>query len=320
MIETPALVARKIRGALPRCSLAEWPTPLEPAPALAPGARVDALWLKREDRAGGSKVRGLEFLLAGAPPGAAFVTIGGTGSTHCLATATHAPRVGGRAVLAQFPQPDTDGALAIGAACRRRAAVVVRSRSSVTFPLALLAAWRHARRLGPRRWIPGGGAHPAAVIGHLLAGLELADQIPQPPDAIVAPLGSTGTVAGLSLAMALLDWPTRVVGVRVAPRIVANAWRAMWLARGARRLLASVHVAVPAPRDPVVLDGLGAGYGHPTAAGERERAEALAHGLVLDSTYTAKAFAALAQVAGRGFRRVVFWHTFALPPASEPAP
>jgi 1-aminocyclopropane-1-carboxylate deaminase/D-cysteine desulfhydrase-like pyridoxal-dependent ACC family enzyme len=320
MIETPASVARKIRGALARCSLGVWPTPLEAAPGLAPIARVDALWLKREDVAGGSKVRGLEFLLAGAPSGTAFVTIGGTGSTHCLATATHAPRVGAVAVLAQFPQPLSDGAAAIAAACERRAAAVVRSRTRPGFPLAVLAAWRHAHRLGTPRWIPGGGAHPAAVVGHFLGGLELGEQSVQPPDAIVAPLGSTGTVAGLCLAMATLGWPTRVIGVRVAPWLVSNRWRAMRLARAARRLLGSLEVAIPMPRAPLVINGFGAGYGRPTAAGEHARRAALERGLVLDSTYTAKAFAALELVARHGFRRVVFWHTFALPPAPEPAP
>jgi len=294
-----------------------WPTPLEPAPGLAGPAGVDALWIKREDLVGGSKVRGLEFLLGGASAGTVFVTIGGTGSTHCLATAMHAPRVGGLAVLAQFPQPTTDGAVAIAAACEARAAAVLRSRTHAGFPLALLAAWRRAGALGPRRWIPGGGAAPRAVVGHFLGGLELAQQLPQPPDAIVAPLGSTGTVAGLSLAMAALGWRTRVVGVRVAPRLVANRWRAMGLARAARRVLESVGVIVPLPEPPVVVNGIGAGYGHPTAAGENARRLAAAHGLVLDSTYSAKAFAALARVGSLGFRRVAFWHTFALPPAPE---
>jgi D-cysteine desulfhydrase len=159
---------------------------------------------------------------------------------------------------------------------------------------------------------------PRAVVGHFLAGLELADQLPEPPDAIVAPLGSTGTVAGLALAIAALGWPTRVVGVRVAPRIVANSWRALGLARGARRILQSIGVVVPAPRAPLVVNGLGAGYGHPTAAGEQALREAARHGVMLDSTYSAKTFAALSDLAG-GYRRVAFWHTFAQPPASEPA-
>lgn len=319
MIAHPAVVARKIRAALAPRSLGAWPTPLEAVPALSEAAGVEQLWLKREDAAGGSKVRGLEFLLAGAPVGTVFVTIGGTGSTHCLATARCAPRVGGRAVLAQFPQPMTDGAVAVAAAAARHASHIERSRTTVGFPVAVWRAWRHAGRMGPRRWIAGGGALPPAVVGHFLAGLELAEQLPRAPDAIVVPLGSTGTAAGLSLAMAALGWPTRVVGVRVAPWPVANGWRAVRLASAARRLLAPI-VVLPAPGRLLVIDGLGRGYGYPTEAGERARALGAAHGLVLDSTYSAKAFAGLGEAARRGFRRTVFWHTFALPPAAECGP
>jgi D-cysteine desulfhydrase len=324
MMSDPDRVAGKIRAALAPRSLGLWPTPLEAHAALAAVAGLDALWLKREDRSapgyGGSKVRGLEFLFADAPRGTAFVTIGGTGSTHCLATAVHARRLGAAAALAQFPQPHTDGAAAVAAACSAWAPVVVRPATRAGLPLAVVRAWRAAGRLGPRRWLPGGGAHPRAVIGHFLAGLELAAQLPAPPHAIVAALGSTGTVAGLTLAVAALQWPTTVVAVRVAPRLVANAWRARRLAGGARRLLARIGVAVPVPRAPLVVHGLGAGYGYPTAAGEEARRVAQQLGLELDATYTAKAFAAVPALAPRGFRHIVFWHTFAPPPPPPPSP
>ena len=99
--------------------------------------------------------------------------------------------------------------------------------------------------------------------------------------------------------------------------VLALFERARWesLARGAARLLAANGAPVPRPPSlvPLVLDCLGAGYGHPTAAGEAARAHAAAHGLRLDPTYGAKAFAALPALVPRGFRRIVFWHTFAFP-------
>jgi len=320
MSEYPTL-AGKIRSLFAPSKLGVWPTPLEAAPGLADVLGVQELWLKREDRSsrqyGGNKLRGLEFLLADLPRGAVCVTVGGTGSTHCLATAVHAAARGGRAVLAQFPQPDTPAARAVADAAGRYAAARVLASSRVTLPWALLRAWRIAGRLGPRRWIPGGGAHPLAVLGHLLGTLELASQLDRPPDAIVVPLGTGGTAAGIALGTAALEWPTRVVAVRVAPRIVANRWRVSWLAYGARRLLTARGLPLPAPRSPVMVDGLGAGYGHPTAAGESARALAERHGLVLDSTYGGKTFAFLAQRATRNSQRLVFWHTFA-PPPPEP--
>ena len=205
-------------------------------------------------------------------------------------------------------------------ACERAAAAVVRASSRVGLPLAVARAWHVARRLGSPHWIRGGGAQPRAVAGHLLAGLELASQLPEPPDAIVTPLGSGGTAAGLVLAVGVLDWPTRVIAARVAPALIANRWRVAALARGAARVLGANGVPVPHPRTLValVLDCVGEGYGHPTAAGEAARVQAAAHGLRLDPTYGAKAFATLPALARRGFRRIVFWHTFAFParPAS----
>jgi D-cysteine desulfhydrase len=319
-VSEPERLTRKIRAELAPCRLGRWPTALEPAPKLAWAVGLEALWLKREDRSapecGGSKVRGLEFLMAGAPQGTVFVTVGGTGSTHCLATAVHAAALSCRAALAQFPQPETEATRAVAAACDTHAALVVRARTRAGLPLALLAAWRGAGRLGPRRWIPGGGAHPRAVVGHLLAALELAGQCAVVPDAIVAPVGTGGTLAGLALAVGQLGWPTRVVGVRVAPRIVGNRWRTSRLARGAARLLRRHGIPFHVPASPlpvVVVNGLGRGYGHPTAEGESARRLAMEHGVTLDATYGAKAFACLGRLASRGVHRVVFWHTFGVP-------
>jgi 1-aminocyclopropane-1-carboxylate deaminase/D-cysteine desulfhydrase-like pyridoxal-dependent ACC family enzyme len=296
--------------------LGAWPTPLEPAPNLARAARLDALWLKREDRAGGNKVRGLEFLLAGVPPETVFVTVGGVGSSHCLATARYGRALGYRVTLAQFPQPETDASRAVAAATATAADAVVRAGSQAGLPLALARAWLAARRLGRPRWIPGGGAHPRAVVGHLLAALELERQLDgeTPPDAIVLPLGTGGTAAGVTLGVAWLGWPTRVIGVHVAPRLVANRWRVQRLARGAAQLLQRHDIRIPplASHIPEVVDGLGIGYGHPTEAGERARALAADHGLQLDPTYGAKAFAFVQRATGN-MKRVIFWNTFSWP-------
>jgi D-cysteine desulfhydrase len=317
----PEALIEKIRTTFPSCRLGRWPTPLVVAPALAAEVGAAALWVKLEaassPRYGGSKVRGLEFLLASAPPDAVFVTIGGTGSTHCLATATHARAIGRRCALAQFPQPPTTAAAALARAAAAAAHVVERCDTRVGFPLAVLRAWRAASRFGTPRWIPGGGAHPHAVLGHILAGLELAGQLPHPPDAIVTAFGSSGTAVGLVLAMRLLRWPTTVIGVRVAPAMVANRFRVAHLTRAAERVLARVPVRMPPPTAAVslaLINGLGRGYGYPTAAGEEASRTAGRHGFTLDPTYTAKAFGVVPQLRQRGYRRIVFWHTFAPPP------
>ena len=307
------MFARKIRAAFAACTLGNWPTPLEAAPALARALGLQALWLKREDHAGGNKVRGLEFVFGGVPPRSTFVTIGGTGSTHCLSTARLARVQGHRTAVAVFAQPETEDSRRMAVRIGEAADVVVRARSVLTLPWAVLRAWRAARRLGAvrPRWIPGGAAEPRAVLGHVLGALELEMQIDAPPDAIVVPLGTGGTAAGIALGVAWLGWPTEVIGARVAPRVVANHWRTLRLAHGAVTLLrrAGIEWEVPLAVRLRVVNAMGAGYGHPTHEGELARALAAQHGVRLDPTYGAKAFATLLSRGGQ-MRRVVFWHTF----------
>src|SRR6266536_2475362 len=284
-MDRSAVLATKIRAAFAPCSLAAWPTPLEAQPALARALGLRALWLKREDRAGGNKVRGLEFLLAGAAPGSVFVTIGGAGSSRAVAAAT--------------------GAVANP---------VVRASSLVTLPWAVLRAWRAAHHLGrgTPRWIPVGGAYPRAVIGHLLAALELGAQLDAPPDVIVVPLGTGGTAAGIALGVAWLGWSTEVVAVRVAPRVVANRWRTLRLARHAAALLRRRGVGLTVPRSAIrvrVEDAMGKGYGHPTPEGEKARELAATYGVRLDPTYGAKAFSLMLSPMYHA-PRTIFWHTF----------
>jgi D-cysteine desulfhydrase len=316
-MDRSAALATKIRTVFAPCSLGVWPTRLEPQPALARALGMQALWLKREDLAGGNKVRGLEFLLSGAPPRSVFVTIGGEGSSHALATARTATAQGYRTAVAVFAQPETDASRSVAEAIANSANLVVRASNVLTLPWAVLRAWRAAHHLGRGKphWIPGGGADPRAVIGHFLATLELADQLETPPDTIVAPLGTGGTSAGIALGVAWLGWSTRVIGVRVSPRIVANRWRTLRLARQAAALMRQAGLEFTVPRSSIrveIVDGMGRGYGYPTEEGERARALAEQFGVRLDPTYGAKAFSALLSPTYHA-PRTVFWHTFAWP-------
>src|SRR5712691_1929344 len=312
-MDRSAVLATKIRTAFAPCSLGAWPTSLEAQPALARALGLPMLWLKREDLAGGNKIRGLEFLLAGAPPRSVFVTIGGNGSSHCLATARSAAALGHCTVVATFPQAETETSRAMAVATDRAANLVVRASALVTLPWAVLRAWRAARHVGsgPPRWIPGGGADPRAVIGQLLATLELGSQLDATPDTIVVPLGTGGTAAGIALGVAWLGWSTDVVAVRVAPRNVANRWRTLRLALKAAALFRRPGIEFSVPRSALrvhVVDAMGKGYGHPTAEGERARAFAADHRVRLDPTYGAKAFGFFLQREPQ-IQRAVFWHT-----------
>jgi 1-aminocyclopropane-1-carboxylate deaminase/D-cysteine desulfhydrase-like pyridoxal-dependent ACC family enzyme len=311
-----ALLARYPRLALvlPRVDLGVEETPVE-------RWQVDGATLlaKRDDLSasllGGNKVRALELLLAGLAPGDSLLTAGATGSTHALAVAEYGARIGVATQVVTWPQETH----AISRATAARLGALAR----VTAARSPLHAYLYValRRLTSRvRWVPAGASVPLGALGHVSAGLELAAQLARdgvtPPDLLVAPLGSGGTVAGLLVGLALAGLPTRVVGVRVVPRVVANRGRVLRLARHTRRLVATLAGEDLPPLDAsrLIVDEseYGGAYARETASAGRA-AEALraSGGPALDGTYSAKAFAAalaLARTLPDG--RVLYWLTF----------
>ena len=312
---------------LPRAELGTFPTPVEPLPWADDAGAIDNLWLKRDDlnaaECGGNKVRALEFLLGGVGPGDVVLTVGGEGSTHVLATATHAARLGARTIAVRWPHDMNAVAERVRDAASRSCARVVGARHIVT-GLArahlMRLSMRVARPGGRRvRWIPLGGSTPLGILGHVNAGLELAGQVARgempAPAKVVVPLGSGGTAAGIALGLQLAGLDAVVVGARVGPRIGVNRRRVLALARATARFVTrATGDVIPdlAPeRIEVAHDVYGGAYGRPLAAGVRAAAMLKrSRGLVLDDTYGAKALAAALSVA-RGTREpVLFWMTF----------
>ena len=311
-----ALTARwpQLRRALPRVDLHVRETPIER------WELGDAsLLVKRDDLTtptlGGNKARALELLLAGAGPGDVLLTVGSTGSTHALAVAHFAARLGARAEVITWPQEEHDVSLATAARLREVARVSA-ARSPVT---AMLRAG--VRRLLRRvRWIPAGGSSPLGALGHAAAALELADQLARehtpPPDTLVVPLGSGGTAAGLLVGLELAGLPTRVLGVRVVPRVVANRRRVLALARRAASLFGE-RAGVTAPvidetRFTLEETQYGGAYARETRASRTTQELVLAReGPALEGTYSAKALAAaLAHARAAPAERVLYWLTF----------
>jgi D-cysteine desulfhydrase len=316
----PLLARYPWLAALPRASLARHGTPVERSDA-APG-----LWLKRDDLSadtlGGNKVRALEFLLGGLRPDERVLTVGGRGSTHALATARHARRLGADAVVVRWRQEMNDAARAVDQTLRGEAHTVhdaIGVVDAYARVLLLRAGARIARH--PLRWIPAGGTTPLGILGHLNAALELAEQVRAgllpTPARIVLPLGSGGTAAGLALGLAVAGLPTTVVGARVVPRLVANRARVLALAHRTARLIERLAPAgtpaLPRPsRDSVRVEGAfyGGAYGRETDAGREaaRRVGALHPELRLDATYSAKACAAA--LASCDDAPTVLWVTF----------
>ena len=164
--------------------------------------------------------------------------------------------------------------------------------------------------------MPLGGSDPIGTIGFVDAAAELAAQIaagvlPE-PDVVVTALGSGGTAAGLAVGFEKLGLKTRLVGVGISEPTIVLAPLARRLAKRTARLahLSSAAGARAADRIEVDLRFLGSGYGHPTPAGANATRIAAAHGLMLDPTYTAKAFAC-ALALSDGPQTILFWNTYA---------
>lgn len=314
---------------MPHLPLGRFPSPVEHHPGLARELGLRELTVKRDDRnaepLGGNKIRALEFLLAGEPR--QLVTMGGYGSTWAAALAQRGAAAGHGVHLALFPQP-WSAAVAGSLSTALRHGTVYAAPSRLRFPLALLRAWRGAARSGSVRWLAPGGAEPLGVLGSINAALEFAAQVARgettSPGAVVTPLGSGGTAAGLLIGAWISGLEYTVAAVRVTDAWFANHLNVMRLVRRTLALLRQRGlVVVPGrARLVVVKDQLGPGYGRSTARSRAATAAAGSAGLLLEETYGAKAFAALSALAP-SFPHLTFWHTFdarliAAPPSDHP--
>jgi 1-aminocyclopropane-1-carboxylate deaminase/D-cysteine desulfhydrase-like pyridoxal-dependent ACC family enzyme len=312
----PALAAR-----VPWASIGNWPTPLVEARV---GGR--SLWIKREGDSspiyGGNKVRTLEAWLGHAQARGArrIWAIGAYGSNHAIATVLHARTLGLDAGAIVFPQPrgawaaENAGAL-VASGCR-----VVRLRSVVEVPFAGAAIAARQRRA---LVMPPGGATPIGTLGALSAVFELAEQIAgrlaPAPSAIVLPIGSTcttaGLLAGLCLARSIGIWRwamPRVHAVRVTPWPVTSRVVVTQLARLTLARIASLGGPdVPLAANALTIDRheLGRGYGRITPRAREAMEQCTDEWPRLDGVYSGKAAAALLRLHAHDDGPLLFWAT-----------
>jgi D-cysteine desulfhydrase len=332
-----------LRGRLAHVALGEWPTRLSSGAAVLRHAGLDGeLWLKRDDLSsstyGGNKVRLLEHLLGEAQAQGArrVYATGATGSNFLLATALHAPRVGLAPGAICFPEPLTPEGEASQRIVAARAQLVSIAHWSL-LPLRGERARREAEAAGERATVLSQVSFSAeSLFGYVAAGLELGLQLKRKecplPGAVVLPVGSSATtagiLAGLSLArkLGIFSGAPAIGAVRIAAWPLSRRGRVLSLARRALSRLAELvgdarlglgsGELLPLT---LVTDQLGRGYPFGTPAGAAARAAFAAAGLpILDETYSAKAaaHALLPAVLRRG--PVLFWCTKSSAPLPEP--
>jgi 1-aminocyclopropane-1-carboxylate deaminase/D-cysteine desulfhydrase-like pyridoxal-dependent ACC family enzyme len=283
---------------------------------VTPISRAGPLWVKRDDLTsetyGGNKVRKLRLLLADAERQGKrrILTVGAAGSHHVLATTLFAAARGMEVTAVLVPQYATPHVEANLRAGLRAGLVPIAARSYLEVPYRL---WRARTR--ETYMVPLGGSSALGSLGYVEAAAELAQQIergalPMPATVVVA-LGSGGTVAGLAVGFAELGLPVRIAAVAISKPVFALKFLVSRLIRAtaATRVNAAALAQSALRRVDVISSQVGRGYGYPTAAGALAVANAAAHDLRLDPTYTAKAYAYAERCAQQQPGPVLFWHT-----------
>ena len=258
-VDEPRLFARfpGLRGKVPWMPLGRFPTPVERLVKLGEHLGRDDLYVKRDDLSGepygGNKVRKLEFTLADARARGCrtVITAGAVGSNHVVATSIYGREANLRVVGILVPQPVQENLRSNVLACAHVGAQLVPVRSD---SLALAGAvrvyarwWRRDRRRPYVLWV--GGSSTVGVLGYVEAALEIAEQVEQGalprPATIFVPVGSSGTLAGLVLGLALAELDCTAIGVRVYDKTFASERVVAHLARRALRYLRRRDSSVP---------------------------------------------------------------------------
>lgn len=299
---------------------ADLPTAVAPLPKIS-----DRLWIKRDDLCGqtygGNKWRKLALVMPHALQRSArrIVTVGGLGTHHGLATAIACRELGLACDILLFDQPLTPH-VRENLQLMNHYGARLNYCGSMARALAAYAA--HPRRLDPHSYfLFAGASNPIGVCAYIDAALELDEQITNgdlpEPEAVYCAVGSTGTLAGLTLGLQICGRDIPVYGVRVIDSHLGPfpACTPSTTHKLMRQTLAWIHKHAGAdteiaPARPRMLDHyFGDGYGVPTAAGTRAQQTASHAGITLDPTYTAKAFAAALDGLGEFDGPVLYWHT-----------
>lgn len=312
---------------LPVVPFADLPTPVELfAKADSEFSALENLWIKRDDLTnaeyGGNKVRKLEFIVADAQKKNkhTIVTMGATGTNHGVATAvfSRANKLSSRIFL--FEQPVTDTVIT-NLKTMIKYGARLKYRGSI---LKTALSYYASHLLSPGSYhLPAGGSNVMGCIGFVNAALELKQQVERgelpEPDMIVCPVGSSGTLAGLTLGCQLAGMKTEVLGIRVAPShlgpiAICTAATSQSLMEKTYRHLRAADSTVPAltlKKIQLSDDYYGDGYGVASDEGDVARQAFKTAGIALESTYTAKAAAAALELCRKHpHKTVLYWHTF----------
>jgi 1-aminocyclopropane-1-carboxylate deaminase/D-cysteine desulfhydrase-like pyridoxal-dependent ACC family enzyme len=293
-----------------RFPLAVLPTPLVHARRLSTALDRE-VWIKRDDLTGfalgGNKVRALEVIVAEALEQRCdhVVGCGGPASNLCSALAAAAATAGLDCTLVLHGSEPavTHPNLAMMRAFGARTCFTGDPDRATTPEHAAAAADRLRTRGHDPYVVPRGAASGAGATAYALAAGELAGQLTFRPAHVVVAVGSGGTLAGLLAGWATFSLPCTLVGVAVSRPLDETRREVTRLAGEAARALGAGTPDLDRLR---LLDGLGAGFGRADrTTWDAARLALHTEGIMADTTYVARAVAALGSLDGP----LVLWHT-----------
>jgi D-cysteine desulfhydrase len=306
-------------------SFARIPTPitiLSRLSALFDGVEI---FIKRDDLTGaplsGNKVRKLDFVLADAASRQAdtLITCGGTQSNHARATAVLAAQLGMQAILVlrgsplAAPQANLLLDKLVGAHIRYITADEYRR----VLPLMEQIASEEAKYRGRKPYIiPEGASNAMGSCGYIKAVQEIKDQqqaMGVEFDAIVVPVGSGGTLAGLLMGKKLYGLKADIIGVCVCDSADYFTHKILDIAAEAKEQFGD-DFTIDREDIHILEDYVGAGYAK-SIPQEIEVMLQLARteGIILDPVYSGKAMTGLLNELHSGriqdYKKILFIHT-----------
>ena len=295
-------------------------SPLHELPRLGDYLSV-SLYTKRDDLlpfvGGGNKVRKMWKISADVEAKGcnAIVTTGGMQSNHARVAALTSAMYGWKLFLVLHGNASNQGLpkgnLLLMYLTEGDIKIVEPTKISQTINSCIL----QARQEGFEPYlIPGGGHCLTGAMAYLEAVLELkeqCDKLDWYPEWIIHASGTGTTQAGLLAGINFTEWKTKVVGISVARRnpsgkeIIEHAYEEL-----------CSELKIQPEKHLVDFRDEWVGEGYEKAGPEVFSAIRMAaemEGLILDPTYTGKAFKALIDIIKSGEiksgSKVLFWHT-----------
>jgi 1-aminocyclopropane-1-carboxylate deaminase/D-cysteine desulfhydrase-like pyridoxal-dependent ACC family enzyme len=300
--------------------LPNWVSPLQKLEHLSEYLGVD-LRVMRDDlfpmTGGGNKARKIVKILELAQREGcnALITNGGLQSNHARVTALAAVQMGWRCHLILHGDPEDVAQPKGNFLLMLLAGAEVEIVSPSEIGSRMTAARQTLEDEGFRPFeILGGGHSLTGALAFVDAVQELQNQCLRDewqPQWLILASGTGTTHAGLVVGLEQLGWSTRVVGISVArknPRgrdVVMQSYEEL-----------RSHFGLSQPSQEIDFRDEWVGEGYEKAGPDVLKAIRLAaqmQGLILDPTYTGKAFAGLLHLVGTGEigknSQVLFWHT-----------